>query len=600
MAVFMINICKFNGCGLTFPGLGDLIQHIEDTHIDYDPIVVEQKEQAQPSCIPLSYVLRFFTDAARRESINDTHKKIISQSTVGMKCSNSNSSIGSSLQSSTPTGSDMEDEDARSESEDSNDSWTTPEEFSAEFILSLAIKSRVPVVNNKKNNAVGWIATNTKDNNNVDKPFACPVPGCKKRYKNVNGIKYHSKNGHKKDGKVRKGFKCHCGKSYKTAQGLKTHTTAYHNGANLTTITTPTGEILQIPTSQVTTIQPLRTLTVKQISASSLSSLGLPVKSIQSVVVTTKSASELLNKNYDIDNNKTTTLRVLKDISLPIVKNNSSLHLSSTALQSLVTNAKVTESKESNNNSSISNSSNSGNNNNNNNNNNSSGTNSSNNNNCSSGNCNQEEVIEVTDNNSHNAEILAEIENVSDFLNSEMLNDQTSLMEVEEIKEATSGADSDKGKTFKIKMQPEKEKLIKLMTNEDAEKIQVGHVQIKLPDPKVKLTTIKPTSIKLSSPQVLTSLRNRLDSINKHGRIPVQENLGILTPAASPLMSPESKSLTYQSKSPGSPPSLPLTPVSPIHMGKLTGQIKTSDPRESEKMEVTESCTEQVALHPDT
>lgn len=34
-----------------------------------------------------------------------------------------------------------------------------------------------------------------------EKPFACPVPGCKKRYKNVNGIKYHSKNGHKKEGK---------------------------------------------------------------------------------------------------------------------------------------------------------------------------------------------------------------------------------------------------------------------------------------------------------------------------------------------------------------------------------------------------------------
>jgi len=42
---------------------------------------------------------------------------------------------------------------------------------------------------------------NTSNNNNVDKPFACPVPGCKKRYKNPNGIKYHSKNGHKKDGK---------------------------------------------------------------------------------------------------------------------------------------------------------------------------------------------------------------------------------------------------------------------------------------------------------------------------------------------------------------------------------------------------------------
>jgi hypothetical protein len=34
---------------------------------------------------------------------------------------------------------------------------------------------------------------------NTDKPFACPVPGCKKRYKNINGIKYHAKHGHKKE-----------------------------------------------------------------------------------------------------------------------------------------------------------------------------------------------------------------------------------------------------------------------------------------------------------------------------------------------------------------------------------------------------------------
>ena len=41
----------------------------------------------------------------------------------------------------------------------------------------------------------------TNPNQIPEKPFACPVPGCKKRYKNVNGIKYHSKNGHKNDGK---------------------------------------------------------------------------------------------------------------------------------------------------------------------------------------------------------------------------------------------------------------------------------------------------------------------------------------------------------------------------------------------------------------
>lgn len=50
----------------------------------------------------------------------------------------------------------MEEEEPRSESEDSNDSWTTPEEFSSDFILSLAIKTRVPVVQNKKNGQGGW------------------------------------------------------------------------------------------------------------------------------------------------------------------------------------------------------------------------------------------------------------------------------------------------------------------------------------------------------------------------------------------------------------------------------------------------------------
>lgn len=78
-----------------------------------------------------------------------------------------------------------EDELVVSELEDSNDSWTT-EEFSSEFIMKYGSRHSL---NSNGTNSIN------------DKPFACPVPGCKKRYKNVNGIKYHSKNGHKKDGK---------------------------------------------------------------------------------------------------------------------------------------------------------------------------------------------------------------------------------------------------------------------------------------------------------------------------------------------------------------------------------------------------------------
>ncbi|XP_054746724.1 uncharacterized protein DDB_G0283357 isoform X3 [Anastrepha obliqua] len=216
MAVFLINICKFNGCGITFPSLGDLIQHIEDTHIDYDPKVVEQKEQAQPACLPLSYVLRFISEDARKES------PFLSANTTGVELKRKlaikhhSYSMSSSNRSNTPTGSEMDDDEmVVSESEDSNDSWTT-EEFSSEFIMRYGSRHS------------GTGSNGTPGN---EKPFACPVPGCKKRYKNVNGIKYHSKNGHKKDGKVRKGYKCHCGKSYKTAQGLKNHALVAHNSS---------------------------------------------------------------------------------------------------------------------------------------------------------------------------------------------------------------------------------------------------------------------------------------------------------------------------------------------------------------------------------
>ena len=32
-----------------------------------------------------------------------------------------------------------------------------------------------------------------------EKPVVCPVPGCTKRYKNINGMKYHSKNSHQNE-----------------------------------------------------------------------------------------------------------------------------------------------------------------------------------------------------------------------------------------------------------------------------------------------------------------------------------------------------------------------------------------------------------------
>ncbi|XP_059487791.1 juxtaposed with another zinc finger protein 1 [Neocloeon triangulifer] len=207
MAVFLLNTCKFNGCGRSFSHLGELILHIEEKHIDYDPRAIEQKEQQQPTCLPLSYILRFYSDAARKEYPRTASPPRTPSKTI-------TTSLNTPVNPKSPSESDLDEDEAASESgEDSDDSWTTPEEFSSEFILKEGSKSA--------SNNVG-----------EDRPFVCPVPGCKKRYKNVNGIKYHAKNGHKKDsGKIRKAHRCPCGKKYRTVVGLKTHTQVAHQAS---------------------------------------------------------------------------------------------------------------------------------------------------------------------------------------------------------------------------------------------------------------------------------------------------------------------------------------------------------------------------------
>lgn len=195
MAVFLLNNCKFDGCGQAFPTLGNLIQHIENSHIETDPPPLEQEEGNQPSSLALSYILKYFSEAAKKDPLENVRKK------------GRSSSPQISFRSATPTGSEFGDDEVGSDDEDSDDSYTTQEEFTTELILGMM--------------------SNLKDDD-VDKPFACPVPGCKKRYKNVNGIKYHARHGHRRETRVRKAFKCKCGKSYKTAQGLRNHMVVNH------------------------------------------------------------------------------------------------------------------------------------------------------------------------------------------------------------------------------------------------------------------------------------------------------------------------------------------------------------------------------------
>ncbi|GCC27223.1 hypothetical protein chiPu_0005648 [Chiloscyllium punctatum] len=178
--------------------------------------------------VPLGFPVimkRFLTDAARREreQMRKRHQAKLTpalSSPVGRGGTPASPHPGngssafpgtppvtpsSSACSGTPTGSELDEEEIECEDSDSDESWTTESAISSETILSSMCL-----------------------NGDDEKPFACPVPGCKKRYKNVNGIKYHAKNGHRTQSRVRKPFKCRCGKSYKTAHGLRHHTITFH------------------------------------------------------------------------------------------------------------------------------------------------------------------------------------------------------------------------------------------------------------------------------------------------------------------------------------------------------------------------------------
>lgn len=307
MAVFLLNICKFNKCGMEFGTLVDLIQHIEENHIDYDPI-------SKPDCLPLSCVQRFITDATRKEtppqfmvssgSVESLDRTSNASERVEVKrkiaIKHHSYSMSSSNRSNTPTGSEMdEDEIMVSESEDSNESWTT-EEFSSEFIMRYGSRSSAP-------------------NGSNEKPFACPVPGCKKRYKNVNGIKYHSKNGHKKDGnRIRKAFKCHCGKSYKTSLKLRNHTMLIHNAGSTSDLSISSSSLSSLNSTQQMSDSTASSPLAITLKSSSINLVAIKTtkatNGVASLAGTSKGNKESINGggNGELVNNNNNTNKIPK------------------------------------------------------------------------------------------------------------------------------------------------------------------------------------------------------------------------------------------------------------------------------------------------
>ena len=229
MAAFYKHVCLWPNCGKKCSSLVELIDHIEVIHIERDPAALEKQELTQPAAIALSYINCFFAETTRPKKVskqdggsrghlavtNDTRSPALKVARKHLVADND-----SILDDELCSGSDAE-------SEDSCNSWSTNASQDNDVVLN-----RI---------------ANIEENREGKRRYVCPLKGCGKRYKNVNGIKYHAKYGHsrKLDSKPKmlkhsqklaipqssdeqKIYKCHCGKSYKSNSGLRHHQNTQH------------------------------------------------------------------------------------------------------------------------------------------------------------------------------------------------------------------------------------------------------------------------------------------------------------------------------------------------------------------------------------
>ena len=234
MAAFYKHICLWSNCGKKCSSLVELIDHIEVIHIERDPIALEKQELTQPAAIALSYINCFFAESTRpvkknpkQDGGNQSHLSVtpgkgspalqVARKQIVNEPDNYYDDENCSI--------------SDAESEDSCNSWSTNTSQESDLMLS-----RIALI---------------EENREGKRRYVCPVKGCGKRYKNVNGIKYHARNGHNRKVDIkqktpkpiarsrvavpsstpeeqRKGYECHCGKSYKSQSGLRHHQNTQH------------------------------------------------------------------------------------------------------------------------------------------------------------------------------------------------------------------------------------------------------------------------------------------------------------------------------------------------------------------------------------
>jgi hypothetical protein len=185
MAVFLKNTCQFNNCRKNFYTLRDLIIHIESDHLDFDPHKIEQLEEDKPDSVPMSYVLKFSgpedsppqysckTEVSYlNEAVIEELEDVVPAEVV---TAFNNNYLGCDFKEKKKTEPRLHREEV---------SQIFGQAFQYDQVANL-------VLCGCRSNKLFTLDHSQK------KPFACNMKGCEKRYKNVNGIKYHYKNHHK-------------------------------------------------------------------------------------------------------------------------------------------------------------------------------------------------------------------------------------------------------------------------------------------------------------------------------------------------------------------------------------------------------------------
>lgn len=80
--------------------------------------------------------------------------------------------------------------------------------------------------------------------------------------------------------RVHKKYKCHCGKSYVSIQGLKSHANGMHAGTKMTWLTMHNGETIQVPATPLSPdTVPIRAVTLKHVPRTTADA-NLPPKTL--------------------------------------------------------------------------------------------------------------------------------------------------------------------------------------------------------------------------------------------------------------------------------------------------------------------------------